>query len=128
MKSDMATVLVIDDDPALEIVLGASTGKVYAYDTDGSMVSGWPIQTDAEIFSSPSIDDLDGDGRLDLIVSDEGRGFDVGDTMERATSGKALGLLGMQERVSMLGGQVAIESTPGKGTTIRASMPVEVES
>jgi signal transduction histidine kinase/ligand-binding sensor domain-containing protein len=67
-------------------------------------------------------------GRLDLIVSDEGRGFDVGDTMERATAGKALGLLGMQERVSMLGGQVAIESTPGEGTTIRASMPVEVET
>ncbi len=67
------------------------------------------------------------DGRLDLIVSDEGRGFNVGDTMERATAGKALGLLGMQERVSMLGGQVAIESTPGKGTTIRASMPVEVQ-
>jgi signal transduction histidine kinase/ligand-binding sensor domain-containing protein len=66
-------------------------------------------------------------GRLDLIVSDEGRGFDVGDTMERATAGKALGLLGIQERVSMLGGQVAIESAPGKGTTIRASMPVEVE-
>jgi signal transduction histidine kinase len=67
------------------------------------------------------------DGRLDLIVSDRGRGFNVGDTMERASAGKAIGLLGIQERVSMLGGQVAIESTPGKGTTIRASMPVEVE-
>ena len=65
---------------------------------------------------------------IDLIVSDEGRGFNVGDTMEKATAGKALGLLGMQERVSMLGGQVAIESTPGEGTVIRASMPVEVES
>jgi signal transduction histidine kinase/ligand-binding sensor domain-containing protein len=68
------------------------------------------------------------DGRLDLIVTDEGRGFNVGDTMEKATAGKALGLLGMQERVSMLGGQVAIESAPGEGTVIRASMPVEVES
>jgi signal transduction histidine kinase len=68
------------------------------------------------------------DDRLDLIVSDAGSGFDVGDTMERATAGKALGLLGIQERVSMLGGQVAIESAPGKGTTIRASMPVELES
>jgi signal transduction histidine kinase len=68
------------------------------------------------------------DERLELIVSDEGRGFDVGDTMERAARGKALGLLGMQERVGMLGGVVAIESSPGKGTVIRASMPVEVQA
>jgi signal transduction histidine kinase/ligand-binding sensor domain-containing protein len=67
------------------------------------------------------------DGRLELIVSDDGHGFDVGDTMERAAAGKALGLLGMQERVNVQGGEVAIESTPGKGTVIRASIPVEVQ-
>ena len=66
-------------------------------------------------------------GRLELIVEDNGRGFNVGDTMEQAAAGKALGLLGMQERVDMQGGEVVIESTPGKGTVIRASMPVEIQ-
>jgi signal transduction histidine kinase len=35
-----------------------------------------------------------------------------------------LGLLGMRERIEMVGGVFAIESAPGKGTTIRAQVPV----
>jgi len=34
-----------------------------------------------------------------------------------------LGLFGMRERVEMLGGMLTIESSPGKGTTIKAEVP-----
>ena len=61
---------------------------------------------------------------MDLVVEDDGRGFDVKETMERAASGRALGLLGMKERVSMLYGQVEIDSAPGKGTRIRVRLPL----
>jgi signal transduction histidine kinase len=37
---------------------------------------------------------------------------------------KRLGLLGMRERVEMVGGSFAVESAPGKGTTIRAQIPL----
>jgi len=45
--------------------------------------------------------------------------------MERAASGRALGLLGMKERVSMLYGEIEIDSSPGKGTRIHARLPLE---
>jgi len=59
----------IDGDSDVEIVVGASNGKVYGYDTDGEILAGWPIQTDAEVFSSPTLADLDGDGDVEVIVS-----------------------------------------------------------
>ena len=65
-------------------------------------------------------------GELELQVGDDGRGFDVRDTIDRAAAGKALGLLGMQERVGALGGEFDLSSVPGKGTTIRARLPLEV--
>jgi len=66
-------------------------------------------------------------GELELSVKDDGHGFDVDDTLERATGGTALGLLGMQERVRALGGKIEIDSAPGRGTEIRVHMPMEVE-
>ncbi len=54
-----------------------------------------------------------------LKVRDDGRGFDP----HAATEG--FGLLGMRERVSLLGGQLSIESTPESGTTLAATFPVE---
>jgi signal transduction histidine kinase/streptogramin lyase len=65
-------------------------------------------------------------GSLMLQVGDDGRGFDVRDTIDRAAAGKALGLLGMQERVGALGGEFSLSSVPGRGTTIRARLPLEV--
>jgi signal transduction histidine kinase len=57
---------------------------------------------------------------LELVVRDDGVGFDVG-TVRSEASG--LGLHGMQERVALLGGSFEIESTPGRGTTVRARVP-----
>jgi PAS domain S-box-containing protein len=54
-----------------------------------------------------------------LIVEDDGVGFDPGDA---ATTGQGLGLSGMEERASMVGAKVQVESAAGKGTTILVRM------
>jgi two-component system, NarL family, sensor histidine kinase DevS len=54
-----------------------------------------------------------------VLVEDDGIGFEPG--RERPDG---LGLLGMRERVGLLGGRVAIESRPGSGTTFVAEVPV----
>ena len=61
---------------------------------------------------------------LDVTVEDDGKGFDVGETMIRASAGKAIGLLGMQERVGMVGGEIEIDSMPGEGTRIHVRLPL----
>jgi signal transduction histidine kinase len=58
-------------------------------------------------------------GSVTVVVEDDGRGFG-------ATGGDSdgLGLVGMKERVGLLGGRLAIESTEGSGTTIVAEVPL----
>jgi signal transduction histidine kinase len=63
-------------------------------------------------------------GAVHLVVHDDGVGFDVGAARRRALSGESLGLLGLEERVELAGGRVAIESAPGRGTTVRVSVPL----
>jgi signal transduction histidine kinase/ligand-binding sensor domain-containing protein len=65
--------------------------------------------------------------RLQLSVRDDGRGFDVAEALQRAASGRHLGLLGMRERVEALGGRLEIDSAPGQGTEIRANVPLVEE-
>jgi len=57
---------------------------------------------------------------LHLSVSDLGIGFSGVDVVK----GAGLGLTSMQERIKMVSGQIAIDSQPGRGTTIHASVPV----
>ena len=57
------------------------------------------------------------DGLIEVMVADDGTGFDP-DTAERS-----FGLVGMQERVSLVGGKLAIESAPGRGTRVHAELP-----
>ena len=61
---------------------------------------------------------------LDLRIRDDGVGFNVTTTRQRAGRGASLGLLGMQERVLLLNGQLYIRSTPGVGTEIWARFPL----
>jgi len=61
---------------------------------------------------------------LELVVRDDGLGFDVAPTQEQAARRGSIGLLGMRERVQILGGSLDIESERGHGTRIRASFPV----
>lgn len=58
-----------------------------------------------------------------VVVEDDGVGFDVG-AVARLRPGEHLGLLGMDERVSMLGGTLDIESSPNAGTAIIAKVPL----
>jgi two-component system sensor histidine kinase DegS len=62
------------------------------------------------------------DGAICLEVHDNGKSFQVRRVMD-GKGNKRLGLLGMQERVDMVGGRFTVESSPGRGTTIRAEIP-----
>ncbi|MGB8479610.1 MAG: sensor histidine kinase [Acidobacteriaceae bacterium] len=59
---------------------------------------------------------------IGMKIKDDGKSFQV----ERVLNSKGsqrLGLLGMRERVEMVGGTFSIESAPGKGTTIKVEIP-----
>jgi signal transduction histidine kinase len=58
---------------------------------------------------------------LVLTVRDDGIGFEVTKILEEAYNRHTLGLLGMKERVQILGGRLELNSVPGKGTEIRVS-------
>lgn len=62
--------------------------------------------------------------QLRAIVEDDGQGFDVEAVRFASDQGRGLGLLGMQERVAALGGNLEIESHPKTGTTLVARIPV----
>jgi signal transduction histidine kinase len=57
---------------------------------------------------------------LNLIIRDDGVGFDVRSAQKRAVVGTSMGLLGMQERVLLAGGQFEITSSPAGGTEVQA--------
>ena len=61
-------------------------------------------------------------GCVCVKIKDNGKSFDVERAL-RVTNGKRLGLLGMRERLEMVGGKFEIESAPGKGTTVTAQIP-----
>ncbi|HOG48765.1 MAG TPA: histidine kinase, partial [Anaerolineae bacterium] len=63
------------------------------------------------------------DGRVRLVVEDNGRGFDVAAVAAVKHSGRGLGLRGMQERAVILGGECQIRSRPGGGTVISVEVP-----
>ncbi len=63
------------------------------------------------------------DGTLALSISDDGLGFDVDEARRRGVAGERFGLLGMEERVSLAGGRMAIASAPGRGTEVRVTLP-----
>lgn len=69
--------------------------------------------------------ELRGD-RLSLLVQDDGVGFDEASVLSQKGR-PSLGLLGMRERVTLLGGQFHIESKPGRGTKIYLEVPVGKE-
>ncbi len=58
---------------------------------------------------------------IELSIIDHGRGFDPEQVRSQGTG---LGLYGMRERASLLGGEVMIQSSPGEGTTITVRIPI----
>jgi signal transduction histidine kinase len=61
-----------------------------------------------------------------MEIGDNGRSFSVKKTM-LAKNPYRLGLIGMRERVEMVGGNFTIESAPGTGTTVRAEVPLTTD-
>jgi signal transduction histidine kinase len=61
-----------------------------------------------------------GDEVVSLSVDDDGIGFDP---TARAIASRRLGLTSMRERVAALGGELDVDSAPGKGTRVRARVP-----
>lgn len=63
---------------------------------------------------------------IQLIVEDDGQGFDADATMQRARAQARLGIAGMRERATLVGGTLTVESERGTGTTIYVTIPEEV--
>ena len=58
------------------------------------------------------------DGRLDFDVTDDGRGFDV------AATRMGTGVQGIMDRLAALGGDLVVDSAPGRGTRLTGRVPV----
>jgi signal transduction histidine kinase len=63
-------------------------------------------------------------GSVRLVVTDDGVGFDV-NAPPKYERGSGLGLVGMRERVALVGGTCTVESEPGRGTRIIIELPVK---
>ncbi|MBV9387726.1 MAG: ATP-binding protein [Chroococcidiopsidaceae cyanobacterium CP_BM_ER_R8_30] len=64
------------------------------------------------------------ENQLCLVICDDGIGFDVPAAREQATKGRSLGLLGMEERTLLVGGQIQVNSIPQRGTEIHVRLPL----
>jgi len=61
-----------------------------------------------------------------MEINDNGKSFQVKKTLLTKTN-KRLGLVGMRERIEMVGGSLTIESAPGQGTTVQVEIPFTPE-
>jgi signal transduction histidine kinase len=64
-------------------------------------------------------------GKLHIEIEDDGKGFDPENISKRER--RPFGLMGIRERVDILGGTVHIDSKPGEGTRIRLEVPLPPE-
>jgi signal transduction histidine kinase/ActR/RegA family two-component response regulator len=63
------------------------------------------------------------DGRLQLVVSDQGIGFDPRALKQAGSPGGGFGLFSIRERLSLVGGALEIDSAPGRGSRMVLSVP-----
>jgi len=110
----------------------ARTSVVTVVDVDGEVASllasraGDVVQLAREALSNVSrhaeattcrISLRRGESGVVLEIDDDGRGFDT------ETTSWGMGLRNLRERVESLGGALEVQSTPGEGTTVRATLP-----
>lgn len=67
-----------------------------------------------------------GFGVVRLVVQDNGTGFAPSAVMKSRGAERAWGLLGMQERVELVGGKFEVQSAPGQGTCLSVEIPVPI--
>jgi len=65
--------------------------------------------------------------KINVMVEDRGKGFAVDKFYNEVREQESFGLLGMQERVKILGGEMQVKSTPGKGTKVIIGLPAPQE-
>jgi signal transduction histidine kinase len=70
----------------------------------------------------------DSDHRLQLIIEDDGRGFDAPERLEMLVTQQHFGLVGLREQVEAVGGQMQIEAGIGQGCRLIANLPLNLES
>lgn len=63
-------------------------------------------------------------GAVVATVSDDGCGFDLATAIDVTPTGQGLGLLGMRERLALVGGELEIDTPLGRGTRVRARVPL----
>lgn len=63
--------------------------------------------------------------KVKAVVRDDGSGFDL-DRLHRGEIHSGMGLYGMHERARLVGGSIQIDSAPGRGTTMRVTVPVRM--
>jgi signal transduction histidine kinase len=68
------------------------------------------------------------DNAIETIIADDGTGFEVDAIMSNYESRGSLGMVNLQERTELVGGELSIESAPGEGTRITISIPKEKEA
>jgi signal transduction histidine kinase len=62
--------------------------------------------------------------RVTVLIEDDGQGFDVEAMARQQASEPGLGLLGIRERVTTLGGRLEVQSQPGRGTRLFIEIPI----
>ena len=67
------------------------------------------------------------EGKIRLVVKDDGTGFDYNHFLQKHQPRHELGLVGLQERVAILDGKMDVITAPGKGTTIQVEIPIPDE-
>ena len=65
------------------------------------------------------------DDAVSVLIADNGRGFNLNEVMSDKVH-QSWGLLGIQERASLLGGQVRVDSRPGAGTAVMITIPYRI--
>jgi signal transduction histidine kinase len=66
------------------------------------------------------------EGVISIEIEDDGRGFEP-DRVSHADR-RHFGLMGIEERVEILGGEVSIDSAPGQGTRVHLEVPLPKEA
>ena len=63
--------------------------------------------------------------RITATITDDGVGFDIKAELANAPQQKHMGLISMKEQISMLNGEINVESTIGQGTIVSLWLPLE---
>ncbi len=66
-----------------------------------------------------------GEGQLEILVSDQGKGFDAARTSNGGETSTGLGLFSIRERLHLLGGRMEMQSASGRGSQFRLLAPLQ---